>query len=126
MRIAFRRSWPDLSIDDGKTVHRCRLAVVSNGSRYGGPFVVCPDGMLSKPGLHVVMLKSDDPLSMAWFGLNLLMNRLHNVRGVSMLRVDSLEISAPDPVPVQLDGDPFAYTPLSIRRVMRPLDILVP
>ncbi len=126
LHTAFRAKSPRLEVDDGHTVHQCRLAIVTNGSCYGGPFIVCPDADATEPGLYLVMLRSDDPLSLAWFGFNLLTSRIYKLKSARITRADTIKISSPEPAPVQIDGDPFGSTPLSIQSSDLSVPVLVP
>ena len=71
LRAAFRPRSPNIEVNDGHSVHQCRLAVVANGSRYGGPFILCPDAHVTEPGLYLVMFQSVNPIWLAWMGMNL-------------------------------------------------------
>lgn len=126
LHTAFRAKSTRLEVDDGHTVHQCRLAIVTNGSRYGGPFILCPDADVTEPGLYLVTLRSDNPLSLAWFGFNLVTSRIYKLKSARISRADTIKISSPEPVPVQIDGDPFGSTPLSIKSSDRSVPVLVP
>lgn len=126
LRAAFRPHRPNIEVDDGLSVQQCRLAVVTNGSRYGGPFVICPDAHVTEPGLYLLMFESVNPLSLAWLGMNLLSGRIHKVKSTRIIRVDRINMTAAKPVPVQIDGDPFGTLPLAVECGHRPVSILVP
>ncbi|MFC1681188.1 diacylglycerol/lipid kinase family protein [Pseudomonadota bacterium] len=125
-RAAFRSRWGVLEVDDGHAVHRCRIAVVTNASHYGGPFVLCPDASATEPGLHVVMFESDDPVSLLTIGARLLTGGVCNLENARVIRVDRAKITCSGPAPVQVDGDPFGSTPLSIECGPCSFSVLVP
>ena len=116
----------DLTVTaDGET-STCRLAVVTNMQHYGGPFVICPQTHATKPGLYLVTLASDNPLSLARFSFGLLTNRIPHQRGVIVRPVEEVTIEAAEPVPAQIDGDPFGTTPIVARAAHDTLPIIVP
>ncbi|WP_122519429.1 diacylglycerol/lipid kinase family protein [Pannonibacter phragmitetus] len=132
--IAFSRHGEDLLVrigdeaengaEAGRTL-TCRLAVVTKARHYGGPFVICPDGGVTRPGLHLLALEKDTPLAALRFGLALLTGRLHKTKGVTLVPVNSLTLTSRRAVPAQIDGDPFGVTPLTLTDGNRPLALLV-
>lgn len=125
IKIGLTRRSTDLDLSvDGKN-YRCKLAVATNGRFYGGPFVVAPDASVTRPGLQLLILEKDDPLSTLRFGLALLLGRVHKARGVRLVTFQHAELSGPHPVAVQIDGDPFGSTPVSIEAATGSLDIIV-
>ncbi|ADZ71806.1 diacylglycerol/lipid kinase family protein [Polymorphum gilvum] len=126
LRLAFTRKGRDLEATaDGERIV-CRLAVATNGRCYGGPFTVCPDASVSRPGLHLLALEKDGPLSALRFGLALLLGRVHKARGVRLRPFAHLRIASTHAVPAQVDGDPFGRTPVEITAAPDALSILVP
>ena len=126
LRVAFQARWASLEVDDGQSIHHCRLAIVTNASRYGGRFTLCPAADVTSPGLHVFMLQDDDPLSLALSGACLLTDRIHKLGNATVVHADSVEITSSTPVPAQIDGDPFGSTPLSITSETSSMPLLVP
>lgn len=126
MKHVFGQRTPDvLATVDGETI-TCRLAAVTNVSRYGGPFVVCPDASATEPGLHFIGLRKDDPMSIVRIGLALLAGRIAHQPDVVIRPADQVRLAAMAPVPCQIDGDRFATTPVMIQPGLRPIPILVP
>lgn len=120
-----RRRAPLQVMADGATFV-CRLAIVANGRCYGGPFVLCPQAHATEPGLYLVMLERDDPLSSVMAGLALLAGRLHRARGISIRKVERVGIKCAVPAAVQLDGDAFGTTPLHVEASTSTVPILCP
>ncbi|MDQ0316156.1 diacylglycerol/lipid kinase family protein [Amorphus orientalis] len=109
---------------DGETI-TCRLAAVTNVSRYGGPFVLCPEASATDPTLHFIALKRDDPMSIVKVGLALLSGRISRQDNFMMRPAREVRLSAASPVPCQVDGDRFATTPVTILPDLRPIPIIV-
>ncbi|PLX36197.1 MAG: sphingosine kinase [Hyphomicrobiales bacterium] len=104
----------------------CRLAVVTNMRHYGGPFAICPDAHATKPGLHLVALESDSPLALARFSFGLVTQRLAHQHGVTLRPVERVTIAAENPVPGQIDGDPFGTTPFDVTAAQATVPIIIP
>ena len=125
IRHVFARRTPDvLATVDGETIP-CRLAAVTNVSRYGGPFVICPDAAATDPGLYFLGLRKDDPLSIVRIGLALLAGRIARQPDVVIRPAREVHLAAMAPVPCQIDGDRFATTPVVIQPGVRPIPIIV-
>jgi diacylglycerol kinase (ATP) len=116
----------DVVVDLGAETLTCRLAVATNVSRYGGPFVVCPDESALKPGLHLIALMRDDPLAILRFGFALVTGRIARARDVLVRPITSARFESATPVPCQIDGDTFGTTPVTIERATRRVRIVVP
>lgn len=126
LKLANRPRLPDLHVTAGAKRITCRLAVVTNAARYGGPFRVCPGESPLQPGLHLIAVKVESALGLARLGAALVLGRIARTRGVEIHRVQQVRIDADEPVPCQVDGDTFGVTPLDIHPGNRPLRVLVP
>jgi diacylglycerol kinase (ATP) len=125
LRIGFRRKPTPLEIVlDGERVSG-KFAVASNARHYGGPFVICPGGATDS-GLHMLVLKHDDPWSSLGYGIALLCGCIHKARGVLVRPFTTATIAASEHVAAQVDGDPFGTTPLEVRQTNRTVPVLVP
>lgn len=103
---------------DGKA-HRTTWVVVANASRYGGNFVIAPGASILSPGLEVVLFHGDLRRhrleQLAALGLGRLPRQAVPGDGaIEQIRGATVEITSARPVPVQLDGDTFIETPLTI------------
>lgn len=126
LKVALRRQRSDIEVvTDGETIH-CRMAVVTNASHYGGPFVLCPQTGATQPGLYLIALLNDSFPALVRIGMALLFGRLHKARDIVMRPVDETTLRADVPVAAQIDGDPYGTTPLIIAPAKRSLTIIVP
>ncbi|MHA7774226.1 diacylglycerol/lipid kinase family protein [Roseibium sp. M-1] len=126
LKAGFGRKGASLTVTlDGTTQVTGKLAVASNASHYGGPFVICPGGA-TDPGLHMLVLERDDPWSSFCYGIALMLGRIHKARGALVKPFTSAMIEAVAPVAAQVDGDPFGATPLEISQTDRTVPVLVP
>ncbi len=126
LKIGLTRKSSDLAVEIDDVTYHGKLAVATNGRFYGGPFVVSPDASVIAPGLHVLILEKDDPLSTLRFGLALVLGRVHRSGGVKVLPATSLSITSGRPVAAQIDGDPFGTAPLEVSAARETVAIVVP
>ncbi|MTI42935.1 diacylglycerol kinase family lipid kinase [Roseibium hamelinense] len=126
IKIGLSRQTSNLQLTvDGNVLHG-KLAVATNGRLYGGPFEVAPEASVTREGLQLLVLEKDDPLSSMRFGLALLLGRVHRARGVRLVPFQEAVFGSDRPVAVQIDGDPFGVTPVTVRSSTGHLEIIVP
>lgn len=103
-----------------------RLAVVTNGRCYGGPFVICPQASVTRSGLYLVALERDDAFFLVRAGIALLFRRLHRMRGVRCIQLRRAEITGSGPIAAQIDGDPYGTLPLVLECGEESIPFIVP
>ena len=126
LRLAFAPRSADVVVTaDGERIV-CRMAVVLKVSRYGGPFIVCPQASASRPELYLFAVTRDDPLAVARMALALLAGRFGAGGSIVMREVTDCTLASDGPVPCQIDGDTFGTVPVEIARAIRPIEVVVP
>jgi diacylglycerol kinase (ATP) len=90
----------------------CHSVIVCNAARYGGNFLLAPEGDLFTPGFQVLCIKGG---RLTFLGLALLLglNRVAESRSITLFQADELEIAGNKAV--QIDGDFFGLAPLKLR-----------
>ncbi len=126
LRLAFGPRSADLVVTAGGERLICRMAVVLKVSRYGGPFIVCPEASASRPELYLFAVTRDDPLAVARMGLALLAGRFGAGSGIVLRKITTCTFASEGPVPCQIDGDTFGTVPVEIARAARPIEVVVP
>ena len=101
----------------------CHSAVVCNGARYGGDFVLAPAADIFTPGFQVVCIKGSTRRTYAKLALDLLRGRGPSGAGILTLNARLLEISASKAV--QVDGDYVGRGPLRITAVENFVKVIV-
>lgn len=99
---------------DGREVE-CHSAVVCNGARYGGDFVLAPTADTFTPGFQVVCIRGCTRRTYARLALDLFRGRVPSGPGITTFPARLLEISTAKAV--QVDGDYVGRGPLSIAAV---------
>lgn len=117
----------DILVTHGGRTWATRIAVVTNVSRYGGPFVLARGGDPALPDLALVTIADDRPRAILRLCAALAAGRVDRLEFVGIVPVEErVRLEAFRPVPVQIDGDPFGTTPLEIVPAPRPLRLVVP
>ena len=104
----------ELAVEVDGREHRAGWAVVANARSYGGAFVIAPKADLSQAGLYAVLFHSRSRLVRLRQLLALGAGVLRHDPSVETTPCRRVVIGSSKPVPVEIDGDPFATTPLVV------------
>jgi len=127
---ALLRPLDTLSITIDNRSYEASWVVIANARHYAGRFVLAPRTGIHQRGLEAVLFTARSRA--VWLGqlLSLLRGRLDARAGrhgdVAMYPCSHVKISAPGPVPVQIDGDPFGVTPLEAQAGTDAIHLIVP
>ena len=93
----------------------CHSVIVCNAAHYGGAFRLAPGTDISSSRFEVICIKSDKRRTYAKLAL-------HVIAGKGIFKEEMLRFPAHDVVisgrkPVQIDGDFFGFSPVTIRMV---------
>jgi diacylglycerol kinase (ATP) len=112
---------------DGKTV-RCSFALVSRVRNYGGDLWIARNASLLSNQFEVVLFEGATSLPYMKYLAGVITGRLANMRGVRLIRTDSLEVEcASDPgIYVQIDGEFAGRLPVRFSMVPDALTLLIP
>jgi diacylglycerol kinase (ATP) len=114
LRVLSQWDLGELQVNGGGRSLTCHSVIVCNATRYGGNFLLAPEGDLFSPGFQVLCIKGGR-LSYLMLALLLGLNRAGASRSVTSFRASELEVSGNKAV--QLDGDYFGCAPLKIRSI---------
>ena len=119
---------PEFNVDVDDKRYRCSFALVSRVRNYGGDLEIARDVSLLDNHFEVVLFEGTSTLPYVRYFLGVLLNRLHGVRGVTILNAKSARFSGAeeDNVLVQVDGELVASLPVSVSITPRSLTLLVP
>ena len=113
LRLLFAWDRAELQVTAGDRTISCHSVIVCNAARYGGDFLLAPQGDIFSAGLQVVCIKGGR-LSYLKLFLLLAFGRVAASRSVTTFAVSEMVVSGEKPV--QLDGDYFCcYSPLQLR-----------
>jgi YegS/Rv2252/BmrU family lipid kinase len=111
---------------DGEETIESSLALIGNGTYYGGPIPVFRKASLTDGRMDICLFKSGGCLDLLRFLQAVVCGTHISTRGVTYQHGRVVEITAPVPVPVQLDGEFVGYTSLRMEIQPRALKIIVP
>jgi len=121
------RQLPFLRVDIGGQTHVCSFALLSKVRNYGGDFEIARSVSLFDDCFEAVLFEGRNSLGYVKYVVGMALNRLSGMKGVTVLRTDSIKVSSPDDrVYVQIDGELAGHLPAEIRIVPNALTLLVP
>ncbi len=122
-------SYPPLTVvADGKQVLFSipALAFIGNSREYGTGFPVLPLADPSDGLLDLCVLPCASRMQLiAWFLAAISGDHIRG-QGAIYLRAKRIEVTSPQAVPIEIDGDPGGFTPLSIDLLPQQLVFMVP
>ena len=111
---ALARSSTRLAVEIDGIAYAADWAIIANARCYGGAFVLAERAGLEQPGLVAVLIETANRRELVATLLALARGRLAARSNVRMLPCARATIRADRPVPVQIDGDAFATSPVEI------------
>lgn len=114
-------------VTDGRVSRqRVLMVVASNIRMYGGVLTIAPEAFADDGLLDVWVFRGQGLLEAVTHALNVLLGRHSRDPGAEFSRSAEIFIDARNSLPVQLDGDYFGTTPVTLRVAPRALRVLVP
>lgn len=98
-----------LLVSCGEKTVSCHSVIISNAARYGGDFVLAPGQDVSRPGLSVVCITSDQRRTYLGLAMDLLLRRSWPDCAINRFTAHELIVNGTKPI--QLDGDFAGYGP---------------
>jgi len=127
---ALLRPLDTLSVTIDKRSYAASWVVIANARHYAGRFVLAPRTGIHQRGLEAVLFTARSRTVLIGQLLSLLRGRLDARAGqhgdVAMYQCSHVKVSAPGPVPVQIDGDAFGVTPLEAQAGTDAIHLIVP
>lgn len=123
---AWRGPQPRVEVVAGETRLAGELVLLGNGRFYGGPVTVFPAARPDDGLLEVAVFRRVTALTLARFAVAWLTHRPFRAAGIHRLRAGRLELTAAEPLPIQVDGENVGFTPGTFTVRPRALRVLVP
>jgi YegS/Rv2252/BmrU family lipid kinase len=119
---------PEFDVRIEGHTHRCSFALVSRVRNYGGDLWIARNASLLSDKFDIVLFEGAHSLPYMKYLLGVLTGRLANMRGVRLLRADSVELAcASDPrIYVQVDGEFAGRLPTRLSLVPDSVTLLMP
>ncbi len=112
----------------GGQTRECSFALLSRVRNYGGDFQIAPSVTLREDCFEVVLFEGRSSVPYVKYFAGMALNRLSGMRGVTVLRAESVTLEAPEDrrVYVQVDGEYAGHLPAEVRIVPDALTLLLP
>ena len=112
-------------VADGRE-KRAQWAIVLNGRYFAGPYVLSPEGDISKPGLTLFLFRDGGRLALVRYLIALGLGRVPKLGDVEVLPVRQVRFLAPEGLEVEVDGDARGALPQTIEQGTAFLRLVVP
>lgn len=113
----------ELLIDGEKIASKVFLTAVCNGICYGGGMMINPKGSVTDGLLDVIMISPVPRYKIPFLLLKFIKGNHLNLPYVTSYQCKEIEISSPEPLAVNVDGESPMNTPISL--MIKPLSIRV-
>ena len=117
---------PQITVSDGTRSLTGPFVIVGNGRFYAGRWSLCPEAAWDDGLLEVTVFPRTTWGALLRGGGAIIINRLRALGGVQFLRGPVLELTSPQPAPIQADGEYVGTTPARCSLRPRTLRIVVP
>ena len=126
LRTLAAGSRPRIRVEADGSVRHAEWVVVTNVSRYAGPYVLAPGADCESPELAVCLFESARPFALTGQLLRAVCGGMVRAPGLEILRAHDVALSARERVPVQIDGDPAGALPLRLASTTEHIRVLCP
>jgi diacylglycerol kinase family enzyme len=118
----------EFCVDVGGHKRLCSFALLSKVRNYGGDFEIARSVTLPDNHLEAVLLEGRSSLRYVKYFTGMALNRLGDMKGVTVMRADHVVISCPTDrdAYVQVDGELAGALPAEVRVVPDALTLLMP
>lgn len=118
----------EFSVDLAGQRHKCSFALLSKVKNYGGDFEIARSVSLPDDQFEAVLLEGRSSLRYVKYFTGMALNRLSEMKGVTVLRADRALIARPEDSDayVQIDGELIGALPAEVRVVPDALTLLMP
>ncbi|MFO7997033.1 MAG: diacylglycerol kinase family lipid kinase [Dehalococcoidia bacterium] len=125
---AYRYTGTDVRLElDGRTINVCTpLIVVSNIQLYGGMVAIGPKACVNDARLDVCIFKGDGFFTFVQYAMKVLSHRHLKDPKVEYYQCREIFVESQRSLPVHVDGELFARTPVAIRAVPSSLKVIIP
>jgi len=106
--------------------HRAAAVIAANARHYAGPFVLAPAASLAEPKLDLILFRDCGRLAALRYLGALLLGRIPHAKDITMLRVQTTEVSSSEPVAIQVDGEIVGTVPGIIAVAAQPIMLIRP
>ena len=126
LRVLATDRRPRMRVEVDGALRTAEWVVVTNVSRYAGPYLLAPGADPESQELAVCLFDRVSPLALTGHLVRLVHGGAMRAPGAEMVRAREIVVSAPARVPVQIDGDAAGELPLRIQSTCERVRVLCP
>jgi diacylglycerol kinase (ATP) len=119
-------SFPEFQVIAKDRVYTATSCLASNGRRYGGDLLFCPDADMCDGQLDILVLQGRGRLALARFLIMARLQRAETREWIHRFRTDVLRVEGPSEVCVQADGESVGGLPLEISLTPSAFSLVAP
>jgi diacylglycerol kinase (ATP) len=122
------KTFPEFNVRTNGHQSMCSFALASRVKNYGGDLWIARGASLFSDQFELVLFEGPHSLPYMKYLFGVLTGRLASIKGVSVIRTDSIELECPTDrgIYVQIDGEYAGRLPATLSIVPRSLTLLVP
>ena len=95
--------------------NKCHSIIICNAAHYGGAFRLAPGADISSPLFEVICIRSDQRRAYLKLAINVLTGK--KIFQEEIVRFTAQDITVAGSKAIQIDGDFFGHSPVTIRMV---------
>jgi len=118
--------YPKFSVNANGAQRDCVFAVICNAREYAAYFVLTPEANISDEYFYVCLFKEAGLGNMSRYVFHALNRSHHKLDDVEILKVSDLEVTGPDTIAVQADGELVGALPMRFRIHPQSLNVFCP
>ncbi|HVC58930.1 MAG TPA: diacylglycerol kinase family protein [Acetobacteraceae bacterium] len=125
LRDAVSYRYPPITLRlDGEETQAASV-IVSKGRFYAGRYLLAPDAVPADPGFSVSLFRHGGAGAALLYGAALPFDLLRHAPGVRQVRARRVDVVGNLAIPVQADGDPAGFAPLSVVDASGPIEVVI-
>ena len=105
---------------------RAAAIIATRVRRYAGPYILAPEARLDEPLLHVVLFRRSGRAALLRYLFALFLGWLPARHDIAIMACRNAFVIAPQPAPVQADGEIVGVTPVTLAIADKPLYLIRP
>jgi len=128
LRAVLDYGWPDLTVRvDGEPEGRpAKVVFACNVRNYAAFFRVAPEARADDGLLDFVVLRDGRARDSVRWVIGALLGTLPRLRETDYVKGREIVVTADEPVPCQVDGDPGGVTPITVSMLPDAVEVIVP
>lgn len=117
---------PDITVEIDDATYHANWVVIARARRYGGKFVIAEEAGIERQGLVAVLIEAGTPAGLALTLMALAVGKLERRDNARAIACKRAVVRCATPLAVQIDGDPFGETPVTVESGSSVIKLILP